>query len=107
MMLQQKQGIFVDLLGLLIQYARIKGWYFTLSDLGNQQGKKHMKGSLHDVRLAADLNLFVDDKYMATDCPEWQELGRYWKSLNSMCAWGGDFKSKDFNHFSLRHAGKA
>jgi hypothetical protein len=66
-----------------------------------------MAGSLHYEKLAQDLNLFVEGEFKDDDCPEWQEIGTYWKSLGTDCAWGGDFRSLDLNHFSIRWDGKA
>lgn len=37
----------------------------------------------------------------------WHELGRYWKSLHPDNRWGGDFVSKDYNHFSMLYGGIA
>ena len=68
---------------------------------------KGIKGSTHTMRLAVDLNLFVDREYIKGFHPIWHVLGRYWHSLNpDLAEWGGDFRSKDFNHFSFHHGGK-
>lgn len=59
--------------------------------------------SLHTQRLAVDLNLFVNGKYM-TDTKDYLPLGEYWETLGG--TWGGRFKSRpDGNHFSLEHNG--
>ena len=99
-----KQSLFAKFIGVLICYATARGWELTFGDFwrGDRQG--HMPDSLHYDRLAADMNLFVDGEWMQGDCPEWQELGRVWKSFHPLCAWGGDFA--DFNHFSLTDKGR-
>lgn len=62
--------------------------------------------SLHTERLAIDLNLFKDGRYI-TDGEGHAELGRWWKALSPDHRWGGDFvKLKDFNHYSLSTDGK-
>lgn len=65
-----------------------------------------MKGSLHYEALAQDLNLFTEkgEKWSKVESSEWHDLGRFWLSLDSECAWGGEWG--DFNHFSIRHDGK-
>lgn len=68
---------------------------------------KGITGSTHTMRLAIDLNLFVDGEYIVSFHPIWHVLGRYWKKLNpDLAEWGGDFRKKDYNHFSFHHGGK-
>lgn len=65
-----------------------------------------ISNSLHCDRLAIDLNLFIDNKYRR-DSEAYEELGIYWKSLDPMNRWGGDFKKPDGNHFSRTNGGRA
>jgi hypothetical protein len=58
--------------------------------------------SLHRIRLAVDLNLFKDGKYLK-DTDDHQELGEYWESIGGF--WGGRFRNADGNHYSLEHNG--
>lgn len=99
--MRDKQSLFVRLIGVLIAYAYGKGYEFTFGDAWRPDGKGHVANSFHYIRLAIDLNLFVNGEYKDTDCDEWQDLGAYWKGLNEACTWGGDFKQVDLNHFSL------
>lgn len=94
------------LLAKLIRFVEEHGWEFTLGEGFRSDGKGHMRGSLHYLKLAQDLNLFVSGKYIAGEHDAWPVIGNYWKSLHPLCAWGGDFASRDFNHFSLTHDGK-
>jgi len=56
--------------------------------------------SLHMDRLAIDLNLFKDGEFLTT--PEaYIQLGEYWKTLGENYRFGGDFKIKDYDHFSI------
>lgn len=123
MTLRQKQARFCRLLSQLIAWIFARGWEVTLADGGvtlmrkvqTSEGitvraidREHMDGSLHYSRLAQDLNLFVDGVWITkADHPAWLAIGKFWKSLDPDCAWGGDFASKDANHVSLRHEGKA
>jgi hypothetical protein len=54
--------------------------------------------SFHKQRLAIDLNLFKDGKYITDDTGHAQ-LGAWWVTQGG--TYGGNFKSKDFNHYSL------
>lgn len=107
MTLGDKQRLFVQLLGKLITYAYSRGYKLTLGSGFRPDGRGHMPGSLHYIKLAQDLNLFVGTRYITTAHPAWTDLGRHWKALNPSCRWGGDFASKDYNHVSIGHEGKA
>lgn len=65
-----------------------------------------MEDGLHYQRLAQDLNLFVNEKWMDRDCPEWQELGKTWEGFHPLARWGGRFAFVDLNHISIEHGGK-
>lgn len=113
MTLFEKQVTFTFLLAQLINYAYAHGYELTLSEAYrtpeqaaiNAKTGKGIKNSLHTVRLAIDLNLFKDNKYL-TKTEEYKELGVYWESLSDdgyKCCWGGRFN--DGNHFSIEHNG--
>jgi hypothetical protein len=55
---------------------------------------------LHKSRLAIDLNVFRDGKYLTTG-EQYTDLGEFWESIGG--AWGGRFN--DGNHFSFEHNG--
>jgi len=66
-----------------------------------------IKNSCHTMRLAIDLNLFVDGEWVQGPHWVWNTLGSYWLGLNrDFNRWGGNFRSRDWNHFSMRHGGK-
>jgi hypothetical protein len=56
--------------------------------------------SCHKIRLAIDLNLFKDGRFLSTT-EDHRPLGEWWKSQGG--SWGGDFN--DGNHYSLEHEG--
>lgn len=61
-----------------------------------------IKNSLHEIRLAIDLNIFKDGMWLkATE--QLLEIGKQWEALGG--AWGGRFTKPDGNHFSLEHEG--
>ena len=108
MNLNEAQWLHVQLTAKLIDYAYGEG--FTLSwgeafrtqvqatwNAAHGLGIQH---SLHQERLAVDLMLFRDGKYL-TDPLEYKLLGEFWKSLHPLCRWGGDFKTVDADHFSI------
>ncbi len=127
MTLRQKQSLLVTCLRKLFALAERNGWEFTLGEAGvinprkvwgvaspsisrkfkrKRDDAEHMEGSLHYKRLAIDLNLFVNGRYIRSGKnPAYLKLGAYWKTLHPLCRWGGDFG--DANHFSIGHGGKA
>lgn len=90
----------------LIQYAFAQGYELTFGDayrdprvhgaMGTKVAYGHAQ-SKHKVRLAVDLNLFVNGAYITSGTAEYAALGKYWNSLGGI--WGGDFRNKDYNHF--------
>ena len=97
MTLGQKQRRFTRLVGMLIDYAYMKGYELSFGDAWAKDG--HRVGSLHYDRLAIDLNLFLDGKYLTTTSQH-SFLGEFWENLDDHCTWGGRFRSKDGNHYS-------
>lgn len=109
MTLGQKQRKFPPMVAKLIEFAYANGYEITFGDafrdprlhgpVGVKQGYGHAK-SAHKQRLAVDLNLFKDGKYL-TSTDDYTLLGEFWESLGG--AWGGRFN--DGNHFSIEHEG--
>jgi len=93
----------------LIEWAYCQGFELTFGDafrdprvfgaLGSKEGYGH-PNSNHKQRLAIDLNLFKDGKYL-TSTESHTPLGEKWESMGG--SWGGRFK--DGNHYSLEHNG--
>lgn len=110
--LGQKQRLFTRYVGMLIAWAYKNGYELTFGDAFrspeqaalNAASGKGIANSLHGKRLAVDFNLFVSGKYI-TDSTPYKPLGEYWKTLDPLCRWGGDFKKPDGNHFSMEHEG--
>ena len=99
MTLRQKQSKFVRMAALLIQFAYERGYDLTFGDAWASTG--HKKKSNHYIRLAIDLNLFQNGKYLK-ETEDHRELGEFWESIGG--SWGGWFG--DGNHYSLEHGGR-
>ena len=123
MTLRAKQSAFAKALGQLITYAYAQGYELTMADgsvdpvrryrtkagaMVYGEDANHMAKSLHYIRLAQDINLFLESKWITDGGhPAWTVLGTYWEALHPDAAWGGRFASVDSNHFSFRHGGKS
>src|SRR5262249_53836005 len=113
MTLGQKQRLFVKLVSKLIDFSYANGYELTMGDgyrspeqaQANADAGIGIANSLHPLRLAIDLNLFKDGIYQ-TQSEAYRPLGEFWKSLDPLCTWGGDFVTRpDGNHFSITHNG--
>ena len=107
--LRQKQSRFAQMAAALIRKAAELGYEVTLGDayrdpkvfgaMGVRMGYGESR-SAHKQRLAIDLNLFKDGRYLeGTDAH--RPLGEWWEAQGG--AWGGRFN--DGNHYSLEHGG--
>ena len=109
--LLQMQQIFAQEVALLISYIGEAGYDVTVGDffrdprlhgeVGEKKGYGHPK-SCHKVRLAADLNLFKDGKFLGTS-KDHRFFGEWWKARSKYHRWGGDFD--DGNHYSFEWNG--
>lgn len=99
--LLEKQFRFARMLGKLLREAELRGYELTIGDAYRHPswGVGHPQ-SLHGLRLAIDLNLFVDGVYQTTTEAH-RKLGEYWEGLGG--SWGGRFG--DGNHYALSHGG--
>jgi hypothetical protein len=111
MTLRQKQSVFVRLVARLIIYAEMAGYELTFAEAYRSPEEaarlaklgKGIKTSLHTSRLAIDLNLFKDGKYLSSTEAH-RTLGEWWEQQHDLCRWGGRFN--DGNHYSLTHGGR-
>lgn len=116
MELLEKQQLFSELVRRLLGALTSMGYKVTFGEAWRSPETAKMmvsecKGiarSLHTERLAIDLCLFKDGKYL-TDTKDYEDAGKLWKAMSSkdyVCAWGGDFRHlPDGNHFSIEHEG--
>lgn len=107
--LGQKQRRFARMVARLLDRAHEMGYEVTLGDayrdprvfgkFGERRGYGAAK-SAHKQRLAIDLNLFRDGKYLDKS-EDHRALGEWWEAQGG--TWGGRFS--DGNHYSLEHNG--
>jgi hypothetical protein len=111
MTLSEKQAVFARNVAKLIEFIFDKGYTCTLGEAyrtpeqaaANAKKGTGIRNSLHCDRLAIDLNLFRDGKYL-TDSRDHEPIGLYWEALHPDNAWGGRFG--DGNHYSMSHEGR-
>jgi len=111
--LRQDQSRFLKMLALLILRADLLGFELTGGDFYTQIKEMkcpkcegmiripdgHSRNSFHRKRLAFDINLFRDGKYL-TETEDHRPLGEFWKSIGG--SWGGNFFKPDGNHYSYK-----
>ena len=115
--LLSRRLLFTSLVPSLVGHARALGYGATLGEVVRSQAAAdwnaaHGLGistSLHREGLAVDLNLYakegLDFRYI-TDGEGHTVLGPFWKALHPLCAWGGDFTKKDWDHYSVTFQGR-
>lgn len=112
MTLREARCAFSRSLATLILHAYEQGYEAAFDEVTDRVTAKdpttdHMKGSLHELGLAADILLYKGGVYL-TKTEDYQQLGEWWEAYGKEqglpLAWGGRFK--DGNHFSLAWGGK-
>lgn len=111
MSLRKKQTKFARLVPRLIDKAFEMGYEVTIGDvfrdprvhgpLGVKQGYGH-RNSAHKKKMAIDLNLYKDGKYL-DQTEDHRLLGEWWEKQDPDCRWGGRFS--DGNHYSFEDMG--
>jgi hypothetical protein len=103
MTLRQKQSRFAHMVALLILHAEQLGYELTFGDAYRDARVSYgLASSLHRQRLAIDLNLFKDGRFLQATADH-EPLGHYWEAIGG--CWGGRFRDPDGNHYSLEHGG--
>jgi hypothetical protein len=109
--LGQKQRRFMKMVPRLLDKVHELGYEVSSGDayrdprlfgeIGIKKGYGHCR-SAHKHRLAIDLNLFKDGKFLQSS-EDHRPLGEFWESIGG--SWGGRFPKPDGNHYSLEHNG--
>ncbi len=93
------QAAFLLDIGRLVVWATEQGYVVTGGELARpvemqaiyvKTGRSKTMNSRHIVRMAQDLNFFLNGVYLAT-IKEMEPIGRYWESLSPKNRWGGNF----------------
>lgn len=96
MTLRERQTEFARAVPRLIDAAFVLGYEVTLGDCFRDARCTYgSKYSAHKKRLAIDINLFKDGKYL-TRTKDHKALGKFWESLGGI--WGGR-RWGDGNHY--------
>jgi len=119
MTLGEKQRLFMRLLPRLLDKLHELGFEASIGDAFRDERSHGKMGeriaygnaySAHKMRLAIDLNLFIDpdgDGPLPTnylkDTESHRALGEWWEAQHEFCCWGGRFN--DGNHYSITHEG--
>jgi hypothetical protein len=107
--LRQKQNRFAGMVGRLLLRAQEMGYEVTLGEAYrtpeqsflNAQKGIGIRKSLHSVRLAIDLNLYLNGQWLI-GCDDHRPLGEWWEAQHPDCRWGGNFSSrKEGSHYEL------
>ena len=113
MRLGEKQELFARL------YAEHLVWLHSLPGVETRLGDVlahdgHREGSNHYLKLAGDINLFIDGEFITTTEGH-RVSGEKWESRHELCRWGGNWDKDDHpgepgendgNHYSLIHNGR-
>lgn len=103
MSLQRLQSEFAICVARLILRADQLGYQVTFGDAYRDPRVTYgHPNSVHRKRLAVDLNLFKNGKYL-TATEDHAILGQWWKAQHPLARWGGDFE--DGNHYSFEYEG--
>lgn len=103
MKLSEKQRIFTQNIGCLIQYAYQKGYGLTFGHAWRSpeeqrrlvnEGKSQTMNSNHLNRLSVDFNVFKDGE-LTWAWNDIKPLGDYWESLHPKNRWGGDWNNNE------------
>lgn len=111
MSLRKTQTEFAKLVPRLIDKAFELGYEVTLGDayrdprvhgdMGVRKSYSHPR-SAHKLRLAIDLNLFLNGEYLEGSEAH-RQLGEWWEHQHPLARWGGRFN--DANHYSFFNDG--
>jgi len=112
MTLGEKRCVFTANIAKLLTWATDNGYTVALDEVRRSQEQANanavsgagIANSLHVRGLAADLLLYIDGVYQATG-DKYRPLGEYWKTLDPLNAYGGDFSKPDPDHFSMSDGG--
>jgi|SRR3990167_9705461 len=106
MTLRQKQSTFAFLIARLLIYINDNKYEFTFGEALRTPEQAALyaksgigdKNSLHIKKLAIDINLFKNGKYLSST-ESHKLFGEWWEKQHAHCRWGGRFN--DGNHYEF------
>jgi len=106
MRLRELQEIFALNVASLINRIFLRGYTCTLGEALRPSAmakiyakqKKGIRKSLHCIKLAIDINLFLNGRYLSSSEAH-REFGEFWEELHSNNRWGGRYD--DGNHYEM------
>ncbi len=100
MTLGDKQELFSECLGKLLVHIYSQGYQVRMGDVWAKKRNplEHKANSQHYLKLAADLNLFKDGRFLMASFDH-AEFGAFWETLSPLCRWGGRYN--DGNHYEV------
>lgn len=112
MILGDRQKLFAKYFGQFLVWLNQNGYEVTINEVLRSQAQAQLNAAsgagisntLHLLKLAGDLNIFRNGKFLTT-VEELRPVGEQWKSYNIDCCWGGDFHKPDADHYSLSYQG--
>ena len=107
MTLGERQRLFGGLLGKLLVHIYESGyevsvdWAYRPPEVAAYYAQigVGIRNSLHIKKLAVDLNLFLDGKWLR-ETEAHKGFGDWWEAQHPLCRWGGRWN--DGNHYEVR-----
>jgi hypothetical protein len=109
MRLSERQRLFSKCFQKLLRFIHDSDWECTIGEVQRtryqqqryvDEGKSWTMSSKHLDKCAVDLFLWVEGR-ITWDHDDYKVLGNYWKTLDPLCVWGGDWRHRDSAHFEI------
>jgi len=103
--LGEKQKLFAIHFWRLLRKMERDGYEYTINEIYRSPEEAARRGftkTLHTKKLAADVNLFLDGRYLRAT-KHHKSFGEWWEKQHELARWGGRFG--DGNHYSFTHGG--
>ena len=116
MKLGAKQEVFSRLMCQLVTHMHEQGYEVRMGEVWRSKAAAEdnarrgvgIVNSCHRLKIALDINLFLDGDYLTTT-EDHRVFGEFWEGLGAAhgvnTCWGGRFKRRDGNHYSIEHNG--
>lgn len=102
MELWRQQALFVVHVCQLIDYIFKQGYFCTFGEAFIDESNiifRHRLDDSHCKRMAIDLNLIAPTGELLLDKKDYEDLGRFWETLDPENRWGNTETCSAINHF--------